>query len=92
MSKKNQSDSARSGCPVPKGKLLAIGGSENKGNDPQDGSAQQHNRNFNQFGILTRFCQELKGENPLVVILPIASSEPEEMAQTYLEAFGTLGL
>jgi len=59
---------------------------------PEKDSNQENNKNFLPLGVLERFCRELKGENPLVVILPIASSEPEETAKTYLEAFEKLGL
>jgi len=92
MAKKNDSPTHRPECPTPKGKLLAIGGRENKGSQPEQGSNQENNHNFVEFGILTRFCKELKGENPLVVILPVASLEPAEMAKTYREAFKKLGL
>ena len=83
---------SRSECPTPKGKLLAIGGKENKGQQPKEGSSQQDNRNFADMQILERFVSELRGENPLVAIVPTPSSEPEEMAKTYLEVFRKLGL
>jgi cyanophycinase len=92
MSNKKEKPAHRPECPTPKGKLLAIGGSENKGSGPKQGSNQENNTNFSQFAVLERFCKELKGENPMVIILPIASSEPKEMAKTYQEAFEKLGV
>lgn len=88
---RNKSSSSRSAeCPVPKGKLLAIGGKENKGDAPERGSNQE-NSNFTEMEILERFCKELKGDNPLIAILPTASELPKEMANDYTEAFGKLG-
>ncbi len=91
MSKKRNNHSKPS-CPTPSGKLLAIGGKENKGNKPQEGSNQENNNNFADMEILERFCKELKGENPLIAIVPTASSEPEEMGKDYTVAFKKLGM
>ncbi|MCC2547304.1 cyanophycinase [Hymenobacter sp. BT175] len=90
--KKDPSTHHRDTCPIPKGKLIAVGGHENKGDEAEKGSNQDQNRNFTPDAILQRFCDELKGENPLVVILPIASSVPEESTQDYLDAFERLGI
>lgn len=90
MSKRNNTPSKAS-CPTPTGKLLAIGGKENKGNKPEEGSNQENNNNFADKEILERFYKELKGEHPLIAIIPTASSEPEEMGKDYLEVFKKLG-
>ncbi len=59
MPEKNSPDTNRSECPTPKGKLLAIGGKENKGDKPEEGSSQSGNNNFAPMEILERFCKEL---------------------------------
>ncbi len=92
MSKKNGNNTGRSQCPTPKGKLLAIGGKESKSDTPTEDSNQEENNNFAAMDILKRFCKELKGENPLIAILPTASSIPEEMGKDYVEVFQKLGM
>jgi len=66
---------------IPKGCLLAIGGHE------------QHEASSDKLAdfILQRFVDELPGQRAILVI-PTASSEPEEAAQTYLDAFAKLGI
>ncbi|ALJ01530.1 cyanophycinase [Rufibacter tibetensis] len=71
----------------PKGTLIAIGGSENKGDDPEKDSANSENINFQKTEILERFVSELKGNNPLILIIPTASSIPEEMGASYIDVF-----
>jgi len=72
----------------PKGILIAIGGAEDKGEEIDEDL--QSNENFIQLAILERFCQELKGDDPMIAIIPTASSVPEESAQDYVSAFGKL--
>ncbi|TGE27360.1 cyanophycinase [Hymenobacter metallicola] len=85
-------DSTRQTCPIPQGILIAVGGHENKGEDPEKGSNQDQNRNFVPDGILTRFVEELAGNDPLVIVIPTASSVPKEAARDYHEVFGRLGV
>jgi cyanophycinase len=85
-------DSNRQSCPVPQGILIAVGGHENKGEEPEKGSNQYNNRNFVPDGILTRFVEELSGDNPLIAVIPTASSVPEEAAADYHEVFQRLGV
>ncbi len=92
MTKKRKSLEQSSECPLPKGVLIAIGGKENKGQAPDQNSSQLNNENFIPLGILDCFKAELKKENPLIVIIPTASTVPEESAQDYLQAFKKLGL
>ncbi|PSR53329.1 cyanophycinase [Adhaeribacter arboris] len=92
MTKKRKALEQSSECPTPKGVLIAIGGKENKGQAPEEGSNQDNNANFVELGILNCFKSELKGENPLVVVVPTASSVPEESAEDYIKAFKELGL
>ncbi|WP_460677730.1 cyanophycinase [Hymenobacter coalescens] len=79
---------ASANCPHPKGVLIAIGGHEQKSNEPvgDDGGAE-----FATEGILKRFVDELHGSGPVVVI-PTASQEPVEAGQDYVKAFGELGV
>ncbi|RNI31313.1 cyanophycinase [Rufibacter latericius] len=75
---------------IPKGKLLAIGGKEDKGGgQPKD---QTQNINFIGEQIMKRFVSELKGKEPLIVIIPTASEIPEESAQDYVALFKDLGI
>ncbi|WP_181308304.1 cyanophycinase [Rufibacter sp. XAAS-G3-1] len=74
---------------IPQGRLLIIGGKEDKGDTPE--REKEHNVNFISEQILKRFVEELKGENPLVVVIPTASRIPEETAQDYLDVFQSLG-
>ncbi|WP_207430374.1 cyanophycinase [Sabulibacter ruber] len=75
---------------IPRGKLLIIGGKEDKGAKASEGTI--HNINFVDEQIMKRFVQELKGENPLIVIIPTASQIPEESAGDYVEVFRGLGI
>ncbi|RNI22423.1 cyanophycinase [Rufibacter latericius] len=75
---------------IPKGTLIAIGGAENKGDDPEADSSDSENLNFEKTEILSRFVEELKGSNPLVLVIPTASSLPEEVGASYIEVFKTL--
>ncbi|MGV3585649.1 MAG: cyanophycinase [Adhaeribacter sp.] len=90
MSQKNGKTVSESKSEVltPKGILIAIGGKEDKGNSGK----HIHDRNdqFIKLEILERFTKELKGKNPLIVIVPTASGEPEETAKDYLEVFNKL--
>jgi len=79
--------------PLPKGRLLAIGGKESKREDGGDKSDEQEaNTNFISEQILKRFVGELKGNNPLVAIIPTASTVPEELAEEYVKVFRHLGV
>jgi cyanophycinase len=79
-------------APIPRGKLIAIGGKENKGEQPERGSAQEDNKNFLEYAILERFVKELKGQNPRIAIIPTASTVPEEISKDYIEVFQSLGV
>ncbi|MDQ4141380.1 MAG: cyanophycinase [Bacteroidota bacterium] len=89
MAKKNSGQNESShGIPVPNGKLLAIGGKEDKG---ITGEQNQRQENHN-LEILGRFVEELKGDNPTVAIVPTASSVPDEIAKDYVEVFKKLNV
>jgi cyanophycinase len=42
--------------------------------------------------ILERFAKELRGDNPLIAVIPTASTVPEDAGQDYVEAFAKLKL
>jgi cyanophycinase len=73
--------------PIPKGRLLLIGGHEQRQAAPEEDTVPDKSADF----ILERFVQELPGQRTIVVI-PTASEEPEEAAQDYIEAFAQLGI
>lgn len=88
MAKKTASDKNKehSGLPVPKGKLLAIGGKEDKGSSDLK-KEQEENITFEKEAILKRFIKELKGNDPLVLVVPTASTVPDQISNDYLKAF-----
>jgi cyanophycinase len=76
----------------PKGKLISIGGNEDKGTAIEPNFAQKDFLNFFEFGILKRFIKELPaGVDSHIEVITTASSIPEEVGQNYLDAFGKLG-
>ncbi|MEJ8803842.1 cyanophycinase [Pontibacter sp. H249] len=77
--------------PIPKGCLLAIGGKESKGENAQT-EDQEHNTDFESEQILKFFKDHLKGNDPLVALIPTASTEPDQIAKDYLKVFDKLGL
>ena len=46
---------------IPKGKLIAVGGAEDKGTDLESGEIQRSNLNFFELGILRRVVEEAGG-------------------------------
>ncbi|RDV14934.1 cyanophycinase [Pontibacter diazotrophicus] len=93
MAKKKVSDrhKDKQEAPVPKGRLLAIGGHEDKGKKELT-EEQSRNVNFEKKEILQFLVSELKGENPMIAIVPTASTVPAEIAQDYREVFQELGV
>ena len=72
--------------PHPKGRLLLIGGHEQR-QLPEAGDAPEQAPDF----ILQRFVDELTSKNT-VLIIPTASEEPAEAAQEYVDLFTCLGI
>ena len=70
-----------------KGTLIPIGGNEDKGNE----NSELYSLEFIEEGILYHVVREAGGIDSKIVVLPTASSIPEEVGQSYIEAFGTLG-
>ena len=76
---------------IPKGKLIAIGGNEDKGTEPEPNYIQKNNLNFFELQILSRIVHEAGGHNAYIEVITSASSIPEEIGHNYLDAFKKLG-
>ncbi|MBA2582349.1 MAG: cyanophycinase [Bacteroidetes bacterium] len=76
---------------IPKGKLISIGGNEDKGANEEPDYIQRNNLNFTNLQILSKFKQELHKENPRVEVITSASKIPYEIGEIYLSAFSKLG-
>ncbi len=76
---------------IPKGKLISIGGSEDKGTGIEPNFKQKSSLNFFEFGILKRILSEMKGPDSNVEVITTASVIPEEVGENYIQAFGKLG-
>jgi cyanophycinase len=75
---------------TPKGKLISIGGNEDKGTEPEGKFLQHNNLNFFGLQILRRIKTEIGKENPHIEVITSASSIPEELGENYLSAFSKL--
>lgn len=75
----------------PKGKLIAIGGSEDKGTDLEKGEIHRNNLNFFELGILRRLIDEAGGNMSRIEVITTASMIPNEVGDNYLNAFGKIG-
>lgn len=76
---------------VPKGKLIAIGGAEDKGTDLETGDIYRNNLNFFELGILRRIMTESGGPAARIEVITTASTIPHEVGNNYLNAFGKIG-
>jgi cyanophycinase len=86
-------ESTQLACPAPRGILIAIGGHEDKSaasskkeNKNQGGSLEAE---YTTSSILQRFVDELRGKKNILIV-PIASQEPKEAAQDYIDVFNTM--
>ncbi len=70
-----------------RGVLIPIGGNEDKGVD----TPEQSSLEFIGDGILARVVHESGGTDAMIVVVPTASSIPDEVWEKYLDAFGKLG-
>ena len=75
----------------PKGKLITIGGAEDKGTDLEKGEIHRNNLNFFELGILRRVVEEAGGNTARIEVVTTASMIPMEMGNNYLNAFGKIG-
>ena len=74
-----------------KGKLIAIGGAEDKGTDLETGKFQRNNLNFFELGILSRIVEAAGGPLCRIEVITTASMIPYEVGDNYLNAFGKIG-
>lgn len=75
----------------PRGKLIAIGGAEDKGTDLEKGEIHRNNLNFFELGILRRIVEEAGGPAARIEVVTTASMIPYEVGENYLNAFGKIG-
>ncbi len=87
----SQSTKNGSTLEIPKGKLISIGGAEDKGTEAEDTYIQQNNLNFFELGILKRVEHVMGGLRARIEVITTASSIPEEVGENYLTAFGKIG-
>lgn len=76
---------------IPKGKLISIGGAEDKGTEAEPDFIQKNNLNFFELGILKRIVEEIGGSQSHIEVITTASSIPEEVGENYKRAFGKIG-
>lgn len=78
---------------VPKGKLIIIGGSVDKGSFSNNADDLPKNLKFFEQGILKRISTESpKGNLSRIEIITTASSIPKEVGEEYIQAFKQLGI
>ncbi|MBK7763058.1 MAG: cyanophycinase [Bacteroidetes bacterium] len=76
---------------IPKGKLIPVGGAEDKGTDLEQGFIQRNNLNFFEAGILSRMVEETKnGKASKIEVITTASTIPVEVGENYIDAFSKL--
>jgi cyanophycinase len=75
----------------PKGKLISIGGAEDKGTDLELGIIERNNLNFFELGILKRFVKEVGRLDARIEVVTTASSIPVEVGENYLHALTKIG-
>ncbi len=75
----------------PTGRLIAIGGAEDKGTESEGYYNEHGNLHFFELGILKRVVQEMGGANARIEVITTASSIPLEVAENYMTAFSKIG-
>lgn len=75
-----------------KGKLIAIGGNEDKGTEAEPNFEQKNNLNFFEMQILSRIVHEMRHQKESrIEVITSASSIPMEVGENYDQAFHKLG-
>ena len=65
---------------IPKGKLIPVGGAEDKGTDLEQGFIQRNNLNFFEAGILSRIVDETRyHQDSKIEVITTASTIPIEV-------------
>lgn len=75
---------------IPKGKIMAIGGNERKGNEPVPVPIDEHSHSVDE-GILKRIHDELHGQGTRIEVVTTATINPEIAGKVYTDAFLLLG-
>lgn len=75
-----------------KGKLIAIGGAEDKGNDRELREINRRNKNFAPLSVLRKVVEEAGGTDAYIEVITTASQIPGEVSRNYLNAFKELGV
>jgi len=74
-----------------KGILVPIGGAENKGSNGDEDLSHSEFIHFFEEGVLRQLLNLVEtSTHPVIEVITTASSYPEEVAQTYIEAFKKL--
>src|ERR1044072_1797979 len=74
---------------IPKGKLLIIGGAEDKGGD-ETPEMQKENKEAGHLEILRELLPKNKHQ-PCIEVITTASEVPDEVQKTYTKAFKKIG-
>jgi len=75
---------------IPLGKLIAVGGNEDKGTYPTVRSKRQYYLNFFELGILKRIVVESGKSDPRIEVITTASMIPQEVGPIYVSSFAML--
>lgn len=75
---------------IPLGKLIAVGGNEDKGTYPNPRTRRKYYLNFFELGILKRIVLETGKLDPRIEVITTASMIPEEVGPIYIASFAML--
>ena len=75
---------------IPLGKLIAVGGNEDKGTYPNPRTRRKYYLNFFELGILKRVVLESGKPDPRIEVITTASMIPEEVGPVYTASFAML--
>ncbi|MFD1875358.1 cyanophycinase [Hymenobacter bucti] len=75
---------------IPRGKLIAVGGNEDKGTYPTSRSKRKYYLNFFELGILKRVVSESGKADPRIEVITTASMIPQEVGPIYTSSFAML--
>jgi cyanophycinase len=75
---------------IPRGKLIAVGGNEDKGTYPTSRSKRKYYLNFFELGILKRVVSESGKDDPRIEVVTTASMIPQEVGPIYTSSFAML--
>lgn len=76
---------------TPKGKLLIIGGAEDKGDEEGTPEIKSKNRNFKPYDILGELLPPVHRKKHSIEVITTASQIPAEMGKTYIKTFERAG-